>query len=115
MTVSENMVFDIVVTLSAHFEIREAAIFKKSVTPRVRMEYIYINSKLLDAAAEVVGLKYAKKFIMDIGRGIGYANTKIDAFSETYYKKSKLAIKRKMAEKLHLLDPTPEISYPSEK
>ena len=115
MTVSENMVFDIVVTLSAHFEIREAAILKKSVTPRVRMEYIYINSKLIDAAAEVVGSQYAKKFIMDIGRGIGYANTKIDAFSETYYKKSKLAIKRKMAEKLHLLDPTPEISYPSEK
>ena len=115
MRKTENLVFDIVIALAAHFEIRETAILQKSVTQRVRMEYIYINSKILDAATEVVGQKYAKEFIVDIGREIGYAHTKIDAFSETYYKKSKLEIKRKIAERLHLLDPVPEKLYKSEK
>lgn len=115
MTVSENMVFNIVVALAAHFETREKAILKKSVTPRVRMEYIYVNSKMLDAAAEVVGMKYAKEFIMDVGQERGYAKSKIDAFSEACYKKSKQAVKRKIAERLHLLDPAPEISCKSGK
>ena len=115
MTVSENMVFDIVRALAVHFERRERAIQEKSVTPRVRMEYVYINSKMLDAAAEVVGENYAKQFIKDIGHEVGYAKTKIDAFSETAYKKSKQAVKRKIAERLHLLDPSPEVIYKSEK
>ena len=115
MTVSEAMVFNIIVALAAHFEMREAAIRKKNVAPRVRMEYVYINSKMLDAALEVVGENYAKEFIKDIGREVGYANTKIDAFSETNYKKCKQAIKRKIAERLHLLDPAPEVFYKSEK
>ena len=115
MSVSEKMVFSIVEVLCAHYDIRENAIREKSVSPRVRMEYAYINSKMLDGAAEVVGRPYASKFIMDIGRGVGYANTKIDAFSETFYKKSKLAIKRKIAENLHLLDHTPEVFYKPEK
>ena len=59
---------------------------------------------MLDASAEIAGLKYAKDFIMDIGGGIGYAKTKIDAFSESSYKKNKMEIKRKIAEKLNLLD-----------
>ena len=115
MAVTENLVSDIVVALAAHFEARERAILEKSVTPRVRMEYVYINSKMLDAAQEVVGTRYAKNFITDIGRSIGYVHTTVDTFSETYYKKSKLAIKRKIAEKLHLQDPTPEISYKHKK
>lgn len=115
MTTSGNMISDIVVALAAHFEARERAIAERSVTPRVRMEYVYINSKLLDAAAEVVGTRYARSFIMDIGREVGYVHTEIDAFSETYYKKSKQAIKKKIAERLHLADPTPEISYRDKK
>lgn len=115
MTASERMVSSIIEVLCAHYDIRENAIREKTVSPRVRMEYVYINSKMLDGAAEVVGRPYAKKFIMDIGRGVGYANTKIDAFSETYYKKSKQAVKRKIAEKLHLLDKTPDVFYGAEK
>ena len=107
MSVSEKMVYDIVVALSNHYDVRERAIAERSVSPRVRMEYVYINSKMLDAAAEVVGIRYAKQFILDIGRGIGYANTKTDAFSETSYKKSKMEVKRRIAEKLNLLDPLP--------
>lgn len=115
MNTSERMVGEIVEALCAHFDVREQAIRSKSIGRRVRMEYIYINSKMLDGAAEVVGAPYAKSFIMDIGRGIGYANTKIDAFSETNYKKSKLAIKRKIAERLNLLDSTPGVFYETEK
>ena len=107
LAVTESLISDIVVALAAHFEARERAILTKSVTTRVRMEYVYINSKMLDAAAEIVGIKYAKQFILDIGRGIGYANTKTDAFSETSYKKSKMEVKRRIAEKLNLLDPLP--------
>ena len=110
MAVTESLISDIVVALAAHFEARERAILTKSVTTRVRMEYVYINSKMLEAAEEVVGARYAKNFITDIGRAIGYVNTAVDGFSETTYKKSKLAIKRKIAEKLHLIDPTREIS-----
>ena len=105
MTVSEKMVYEIVVALCNHYDVRARAISEKSISPRVRMEYVYINSKMLDAAAEIVGAKYAKQFIIDIGRGIGYANTKADAFSETSYKKSKIEVKRRIAERLNLLDP----------
>lgn len=108
MTVSEKMVLDIVVALCAHYAARERAIADRSVGARVRMEYIYINAKMYDAAAETVGQAYAKAFIMDIGMGVGYANTKIDAFSELSYKKSKMEIKRKIAERLHLLDTLPD-------
>lgn len=109
MTLSEKMVFDIVVALAAHYEAREKAISDRSVSRRVRMEYVYINSRMLDAAAEIADIKYARAFICDIGRGIGYANTKIDAFSESTYKKSKIEIKRRIAEKLNLLDPLVDV------
>ena len=115
MSISERMVSDIVEALCAHYCIRERAIREKSVGARVRMEYIYINSKMLDGAAEVVGSPYAESFIRDIGQGVGYANTEIDAFSEVFYKKSKLAIKRKIAEKLHLLDSSPDVFYEAKK
>ena len=115
MSISEKRITNIVEALCAHFENREAAIRSRSVSPRVRMEYVYINSKMLDGASEVVGETYAKNFIIDIGRGVGYANTKIDAFAETSYKKSKQAIKRKIAEKLYLIDTTPEVLYETKK
>lgn len=105
MSTSEKMVYDIIVALCNHYDVRTRAIIEKSVSPRVRMEYVYINSKMLDAAAEIVGAKYARRFIIDIGKGIGYANTKADAFSETSYKKSKIEVKRRIAERLNLLDP----------
>ncbi len=115
MSISEKRIANIVEALCAHFETREDAIRSRSVSPRVRMEYVYINSKMLDGASEVVGESYAKSFIIDIGRGVGYANTKIDAFAETSYKKSKQAIRRKIAEKLYLIDPTPDIFYETKK
>ena len=105
MSTSEKMVYEIVVALCNHYDVRARAINEKSISPRVRMEYVYINSKMLDASAEIVGTKYARQFIIDIGKGIGYANTKIDAFSETSYKKSKIEVKRRIAERLNLLDP----------
>lgn len=115
MNVSEKMVCDIVEALCAHYDVRERAIREKNVGDRVRMEYVYLNSKMLDAATEVVGAASAKSFILDIGRGIGYANTKIDGFGEVFYKKSKLAIRRKIAERLNLLDKTPDVIYEGKK
>lgn len=100
MTLSEKMVFDIVVALAAHYEARERAISDRSVSRRVRMEYVYINSRMLDAAAEIADIKYARAFICDIGRGIGYANTKIDAFSESTYKKKQNRDKKKNCRKI---------------
>ena len=115
MSLSEKMIYDIVVALSAHYDIRDHAIAEKSVSPRVRMEYMYINSKMLDAAVEIAGARYARQFIFDIGHGVGYAKSKIDSFSESNYKKSKMAVKRRIAEKLHLLDAEGEFNSENKK
>ena len=95
---------NIIVALCADYDRRKTAICEKSVSKRVRMEYLYINTRMFEAAAETVGFGAAETFIQEIGSGTGYAGTKIEYMAESTYKVMKGRIKNNMAKKLYLCD-----------
>lgn len=96
---------DLLVTgLCADFARRERLINEGAVSRRTLTEIRYINIKILEAAQEVVEERYARLFIKEIGENIGFANTKIEIYSETFYKTLKKEIKANIAKKLHLTD-----------
>ena len=83
---------------------RREAIEKKSVGRRCETEYKYLNYFIYDAAAEIVGERYAEVYIREIGEHTGYAKTEIDCVSEVTYKNYKRMIMDNIAKKLHLRD-----------
>ncbi len=101
---TESSVFNIVVALCADYDRRRSAVSEGLVSRRVRMEYVYINTRMLNAAGEVVGFAVAESFIREIGSGVGFALSDIDCVSESAYKAMKRRIKTKIAENLYLLD-----------
>ena len=94
----------LVVALCADYARRANAVESERVTPRTGMEYKYLNYRIYEGAAEIVGERYADVYINEIGRKIGYASTKHDAVSERTYKEEKQEVKINVARKLHLLD-----------
>ena len=94
----------LVVALCADYERRRCAIAERSVSHRTEMEYRYLNFKVYDAAAEVVGELYAPDMIEEIGAKRGYAKSTIEDYSEKSYKIKKQQIKINIAKKLHLID-----------
>lgn len=72
-------------------------------TKRTRMEYEYINSRIADAAREIVGDDF-EIYIKEIGNASGYAKSCVSYISESGYKKYKRAVKVNIAKKLHLID-----------
>lgn len=90
--------------LCADYERRKGCINDESVSRRVRMEYIYLNKKLIEAAGEVCGARFAEVFIKEIGEGVGYAYSSIDCMSEITYKNYKKSICDSIIRKLHLSD-----------
>ena len=82
--------------------VREAA--RADVSPRVEIELKYINAKIYDSVAEVVGERFAEAFIMDIGGEIGFAKTDVVGMSESTYKIYKKHAKENIAKRLHLTD-----------
>lgn len=99
-----KLISDIIVSLCADYDRRKRVICEKSASKRVRMEYAYINTRILDAAGETVGLGAAELFIREIGNSVGYAESKIDYMGEPAYKVMKSRIKKNIAKKLHLWD-----------
>ena len=97
-----RLVDDIITALCADYERRKCAIRENSVPKRVRMEYLYINTRILTAAAETIGQAYAEKLIYEIGKKVGYANSELDHLSELSYKAVKQRAKRKIARGLYL-------------
>ena len=93
-----------VTALCADFRRRSDALLAHSVTHRTRMEYKYLNFKLLSAADEIVGEGLGERMIEEIGYSIGYAYTELDHMSESTYKKMKRQVKENIAKKLHLID-----------
>lgn len=83
---------------------RSIHIMRKNVSRRVQMEYEYINGRIFDGAAEIVGVEHAEVFIEEIGNSIGYANSSIPYYSEKVYKQLKQEAADNIARKLHLLD-----------
>lgn len=93
----------IVKSLAADYERRADAIAKNELDPKVLMEYRYYNTKMFNAAAEIVGEKEAERYIYDIGNGKGYPKDEAIYISEPLYYKRKLACKRSIARALNLM------------
>jgi len=98
-----NTVDGIIVALCKDYERRENAIRNKSFSSRTSMEYEYINSKIREAAREIVGDE-ADKYVNEIGDRVGYAYSEVMTASESTYKKVKKEIKINIARKLHMID-----------
>ncbi len=94
----------LVVSLCRDYERREAALRDGRCTGRTAIEYRYINHKICEGALEIVGERYGRTFIDEIGSKTGFASSATDSFSESSYKLTKLDIKVNIARKLHLID-----------
>ncbi len=102
--VSSESLDMLVVAICADYERRSSAINEKSVSRRTEMEYRYLNYRIYNAAAEIVGEIYAPDMIREIGMRRGYAKSAIDDYCEKSYKVKKQQIKMNIAKKLHLID-----------
>ena len=91
----------LIVALCADFDRRREAIATGSVNRRTDTELRYLNYKLLDAAAEIVGEDESELYISEIGAHTGYAKS-ATAVSESTYKNYKMLVKASIAKKLHL-------------
>ncbi len=100
----ENGLDLLVTALCLDYTRRQKAIERGSVSRRIDTEFRYYNFKIFDAAAAVVGEKFAELYIEEIGKRTGYAQSKIDCASEITYKEYKRRIKENIAKKLHLSD-----------
>ena len=92
----------LVCALCLDFRRRAEAIKNKSVSRRTETEFKYYNYKMLDAAAEVVGERFAEIYIYEIGNNVGYAKTAVDCVSEVTYKQYKQRIRENIIRELHL-------------
>lgn len=94
----------VVIALCADYGRRKRAIEQRNVCRRTDTELRYLNARIFDAVAEVVGTPLAEHFINDIGGRIGYANTRLDCMSEVTYKNLKKQARELIAVRLHLID-----------
>ena len=94
----------LVVALCRDYDRREESILKSTCGGRVAIEYRYINYRILEAAREIAGSRYALLYIREIGKKVGYANSEIGCLSESAYKTEKLEVKLAVARRLSLLD-----------
>ena len=94
----------LVKALCGDFERRRRCIESESVSRRVMMEYVFINSKISDAASEICGEELAQIFIKEIGESVGYAKSEAYAIGEAAYKRYKVDVMKNVAKKLHLSD-----------
>lgn len=93
----------VVVALCADYARRAEIISYGCATHRVEMEYKYLNYKIYEAVAEIVGEESAMSVIKDIGNKRGYAKSDAD-MCETTYKRRKQEVKYAIARKLSLCD-----------
>lgn len=93
----------VIIALCADYDRRKSAVAQKLVNPRCTMEYKYLNYRIYEAAAEIVGAAYAELYIDEIGRSVGYAKTAHPAAGEQTYKTEKQEVKHNIARKLHLI------------
>lgn len=92
----------LIVALCADYPRRADRIREGSLPHATEMEYKYLNYKIYDAAAEVVGERLAEIYVLEIGERTGYAASRIDSVSESTYKIAKNRIKGGIKRKLHL-------------
>ena len=94
----------LIVALCRDYDRRKRAITASSVGKRVRMEYAYLNARILEGAGEITGGALAEKMITEIGNGTGYAYSDLECLSEATYKRYKKEVKKNIARRLHLCD-----------
>ncbi len=83
---------------------RRDAITGHTASHRTETEFKYLNYKIFDASAEIVGEMFAEIYIREVGGGVGYAKSDDIAVSESTYKRYKRLIRDNIAKKLHLKD-----------
>lgn len=101
LPVTANM---LVVALCLDYPRRRAEILGGKVSRRTDVEFRYINSKMYDAAAEIVGEELAEVYIKEIGEKIGYAYSSVEGISELTYKLNKRKVKEAIAKRLYLAE-----------
>lgn len=94
----------LVCALCADYKRRKDVLSRANLTRRTQAELCYINSKMYDAAAEIVGEELAELYICEIGERIGYAYSGVTNISEVTYKINKRKVKEAIAKKLYLAE-----------
>lgn len=100
----EDTLEALTVAMCADYDRRAEAIASATISPRVRMEYRYLNTRIYGAACEMEP-EQAEIFIREIGSRTGYAHTAVQGMSEGTYKSCKRYIFRRIQEVLHMVDP----------
>ena len=93
----------LIVAFCRDYSSRKKAIEEKNLSRRTLMEYEYINSRLADAAREIVGEDF-EHYITEIGESIGYGRSRVPEIGEGEYKMRKQEVNINIAKKLHLID-----------
>lgn len=94
---------NLIVALCLDYFRRKKLIEEGMIGRRCLVEFRYLNIKIYDAVAEIVGEGLAEIYIEELGKNVGYAKSElIDEISEVTYKKYKLLAKENIAKKLHL-------------
>ena len=94
----------LIVALCLDYPRRKGEIMKGRLSRRTDIEFRYINSKMYDAAAEIVGEELAELYIKEIGEKIGYAYSSVEDVSEVTYKINKRKVKEGIARRLYLAE-----------
>lgn len=94
----------LIVALCLDYPRRKGEILSGRLSRRTDIEFRYINSKMYDAAAEIVGDELAETYIKEIGERIGYAYSSVDSVSEVTYKTKKRKVKEAIARRLYLAE-----------
>lgn len=92
----------LIVALCADYQRRKEVIENRRAQRRVDTELRYLNFKIYDAAAEIVGEELAELFIYEIGSEVGYAKSEASFMSESTYKIYKKRVKDNLSVKLYL-------------
>lgn len=93
---------NLVVALCMDYSRREEIILGRMADRRIDNELRYINFKMFDATAEIVGESRAETFINEIGNRIGFASSSELYMSEGMYKRYKSLVKENIIKKLYL-------------
>ena len=101
LSVSANA---LIVALCLDYPRRKREIIGGRLSRRTDVEFRYINSKMYDAAAEIVGEELAELYIKEIGEKIGYAYSSVEDVSEVTYKMNKRKVKEGIARRLYLAE-----------
>ncbi len=101
MTAEESLDL-LIIALCADYQRRKEVIENRQAQRRVDTEFRYLNFKIYDAAAEIVGEGLAELFIYEIGNKVGYAKSEVGSMSESTYKIYKKRVKDNLSVRLYL-------------